>query len=225
MSCRLRRETLAIEPLFTVDGSRAPVTTFVPPEVVSSGDSQRDVRAAAEAEDLRARVRELESRAAVDAEQARQSGLREGEALGHERAAATVKPVLDKLGASLADLAALRSRVRADAERDLVALSLAIARRILRRELSVDPDAVHGLVRAALEKLQTRDIARVRVSPEHEAAVRRCLQNAHAGNVELVADSALQPGDVVFETSRGNLDASIETQLREIERGFADRLR
>jgi flagellar biosynthesis/type III secretory pathway protein FliH len=35
----------------------------------------------------------------------------------------------------------------------------------------------------------------------------------------------MQCGDVIFETTHGNLDASIESQLREIERGFADRLR
>jgi len=30
---------------------------------------------------------------------------------------------------------------------------------------------------------------------------------------------------VVFETQRGSLDASVETQLQEIGRGLADRLR
>jgi flagellar biosynthesis/type III secretory pathway protein FliH len=30
---------------------------------------------------------------------------------------------------------------------------------------------------------------------------------------------------VVFETERGNLDASVDAQLREIERGLADCLR
>jgi flagellar biosynthesis/type III secretory pathway protein FliH len=30
---------------------------------------------------------------------------------------------------------------------------------------------------------------------------------------------------VIFETDRGNLDASLESQLKEIERGLADRLR
>ncbi len=34
-----------------------------------------------------------------------------------------------------------------------------------------------------------------------------------------------EPGAVVFETERGNLDASVESQLQEIERGLADRLR
>jgi flagellar biosynthesis/type III secretory pathway protein FliH len=42
--------------------------------------------------------------------------------------------------------------------------------------------------------------------------------------VEVVADSAMGPGDVVFETERGDLDASVASQLEEIRRGLADRL-
>jgi flagellar assembly protein FliH len=42
--------------------------------------------------------------------------------------------------------------------------------------------------------------------------------------IEVLADSRLEPGAVIFETARGNLDASIETQLQEIQRGLSDRL-
>jgi flagellar assembly protein FliH len=35
-------------------------------------------------------------------------------------------------------------------------------------------------------------------------------------------DPGLERGAAVLETARGELDASIETQLAEIERGFAD---
>ena len=35
----------------------------------------------------------------------------------------------------------------------------------------------------------------------------------------------LEPGDIIIETRRGDLDGCIETQLAEIERGFADRLK
>jgi flagellar biosynthesis/type III secretory pathway protein FliH len=40
----------------------------------------------------------------------------------------------------------------------------------------------------------------------------------------VVADVTQSRGGALFETGSGSLDASIETQLREIERGFADRL-
>jgi len=54
--------------------------------------------------------------------------------------------------------------------------------------------------------------------------VKEMLGRFSAASVELIPDPTLQCGDVMFETSHGTLDGSIEAQLQEIERGFADRL-
>jgi flagellar biosynthesis/type III secretory pathway protein FliH len=43
--------------------------------------------------------------------------------------------------------------------------------------------------------------------------------------VEVLADPALEPGSVRLESAAGTLDASVDTQLEEIERGFADLVR
>ena len=43
--------------------------------------------------------------------------------------------------------------------------------------------------------------------------------------MEITPDNSRELGTVVFETQRGNLDASIDSQLQEIERGLADCLR
>jgi flagellar assembly protein FliH len=115
--------------------------------------------------------------------------------------------------------------MRRDAEKDLVKLAIAIARRVLHRELTLDPESIEGLIRVALDKLQTRELCRVRAHPDQKPAIAAALQRfSNSHNVELVADPSLQCGDVLFETAHGDLDASIESQLREIERGFADRL-
>jgi len=155
---------------------------------------------------------------------ARTAALREGEAAGRKQAAAELEPVLERLGASIADLAAFRPRLRREAEADLLQLALAIARRVLRRELTVDPEALHGLVLGALEKLELQEISRVRVHPAQAAAVANLLRQAGA-TVETVSDASLDRGAALFETARGSLDASVETQLQEIERGLADCLR
>ena len=39
-----------------------------------------------------------------------------------------------------------------------------------------------------------------------------------------MVDTSLLPGEVFFETAQGMLDASVDTQLREIERGLIDKL-
>jgi flagellar assembly protein FliH len=133
---------------------------------------------------------------------------------------------MERLAQSIEDLASLRARLRSEAEADLVQLSLAIARRVLRREMAIDPEALHGLVLGALEKLQGQEICRVKVHPSHAALVSACLRQSVTGSsVEVIADSTREPGAVVFETARGNLDASVDSQLQEIERGLADRLR
>ncbi len=133
--------------------------------------------------------------------------------------------MIARLCRSIEDIGSLRARLRGESERDLVRLALAIARRILGRELAVDPDAIHGLVLGALEKIKSQEISRVRVHPAQEEAVRECLKQTVVSALEVIADPASEPGTVVLETERGSLDASVESQLREIERGLADRLR
>ena len=153
-------------------------------------------------------------------------GFTEGKAVGRQQAGAELQSVLDQLGKSLASMAGLRSRIREDAEADLLKLAISIARRVLHRELTLDPESIEGLIRVALDKLQSRELCRVRVHPDQEQAIRKSLERfANSQKVELITDASLQCGDVLFETAHGNLDASIEAQLGEIERGLADRLR
>lgn len=153
---------------------------------------------------------------------AREEGRREGEAAVRRQ----LDAVIEQLARSVEDLSTVRARLRRQAEADLVHLAVAIARRILRRELTLDPDAIAGLVHAALQRLAGQEIARVRVHPELAVAIRTALAEGQGAQAaEVVADARLEVGAVIFETERGNLDASVETQLAEIERGLADRLR
>src|SRR5450756_1756718 len=115
--------------------------------------------------DSRARVTQLQQQYEQRASEAHAAGLREGEAAGRQRAAAELQPVIDRLARCIEEIGGLRARLRAEAEADLLQLSLAIARRVLRRELAIDPEALHGLVLGALEKLQGQEISRVRVHP------------------------------------------------------------
>jgi flagellar assembly protein FliH len=156
--------------------------------------------------------------------EAYQRGFSEGRNLGHEQAVAEIAPMMERLSRSLADLATVRSHVRKTAESDLLKLAIAVARRVIHRELTLDPGSIEGLIRVALEKLESRELCRVRVHPDQEPIIRTLLARFSAAPVELIPDGTLQSGDVLFETAHGTLDGSIEAQLQEIERGFADRI-
>jgi flagellar assembly protein FliH len=202
-----------------------PELTAVPWRQV--GPAAAGARKAAEATpDLSAQIQQIQQQCEQRVKDAHAAGLREGEAAAGTRAAASVQPLLEKLARSIEDLVQIRARLRKQAEGDTIKLSLAIARRVLRRELAMDTDAMRGLVMAALEKLQAQEICRVRTNPSHAAASTACLRETVTNaKVEVIQDGSLQPGGVVFETNQGNLDASVDSQLQEIERGLADHLR
>lgn len=167
------------------------------------------------------------ARGAGDIEQrlaaAHQQGFEEGQAGIRQTFAAQVEAMQMKLARSIEELTGLRARYRREAEQDVVALALAVARRILHRELTVAPEALLGLVKAALEKMESREVHQVRVSRQDAVMVRQFFdQMGLPHRVEVIADANLVPGGVILESGRGLLDASVDTQLAEIERGFAD---
>jgi flagellar assembly protein FliH len=130
---------------------------------------------------------------------------------------------LSKLRTMMRDLASSGAKLRRNAEEELVRLSIAVARRILHRELTIDPDALAGLVKAAFERLDQREIHEVRTDPASLQTVRKVAGGLDlARAVKIVADPSLRPGSLLIDTTRGQLDASIETQLNEIQRGFVD---
>ena len=149
------------------------------------------------------------------AQEASSSALAEVQAAASERAAGAAAQAVD-----------LRRRLRQQMEADLVKLAMAVARRILRRELAVDPDALLGIVKAAVERISARELLAIRVSPADGPRVSaRLAEFCLPERVDVVMDTALPWGSVMLETTRGQQDASVETQIEEIDRGLADLVR
>jgi flagellar assembly protein FliH len=174
---------------------------------------------------LRARITQLTAQAEKQSREAFDAGLRAGEAAAKESLENEVRETIARLTASIAEMASLRAETIHRAEVDTVRLAIEIARRVLHRELTVDTSALGALIKAALEKLQAQEVYRVRVHPDQAKIVRTCLDEmGRSQAIEVVNDASQSKGGAVFEISRGSLDASVETQLREIECGLTDQL-
>jgi len=168
---------------------------------------------------------DAEADAARQLEQAKRDAFGEGVAAGQSQAEQQIRPSLDGIARSINELAHLRDAIRQETTHELVQLAVSIAARVIHREAAMDPDALAGLVTAAFTKLQSREIHRVRMHPGMEALVQKAMEQVGSPrNVVLSPDPALKPGELFFETSQGALDASVDTQLREIERGLIDKL-
>lgn len=175
---------------------------------------------------LRAELENARAELTERVQEAFAAGKREGDALARQAVDARLESELGKLRGILQELNLAGPKLRKQTEEELVRLAVAIARRILHRELTVDPDALQGLVKAAFERLDRREIKEIRTDADSFPNVKRIVDGLGApGAVKVIPDPTLRPGSLVIEVPRGQLDASIDTQLVEIERGFVDIVR
>lgn len=157
--------------------------------------------------------------------QAVQRAYLEGEAAARAALEEPTRAASAELMRAVAGLSEMRAAIYKEAQADLLRLSVAIARRIVHRELLVSPDILESIVSVALEKLDRQEVHRVRVHPAMAVRLDQDLKKLpHQRAIQVAPDPTLEPGACIFETGRGNVDAGIDSQLAEIERGLADRL-
>ncbi|MCW8174023.1 FliH/SctL family protein [Verminephrobacter aporrectodeae] len=124
---------------------------------------------------------------------------------GHA-AAERLQGVLQALDASLLDMQRRMAQ-------QLLALACDIAREVLRQELSVNPEALHPVVREALGMLVAEGRpASVRLNPADMQGLTQPLRAALATpqQVQWMADAAVPPGGCLVECAGSVVDGSVE---------------
>jgi flagellar assembly protein FliH len=183
-------------------------------------------QSSAEIQELRQKVETLTALLERSTKEAHDKGFLAGEAAARARVDSEMRAVITAFADKTAEIASLRTETIRRAEADTVRLAMDIARRVLHREISTDQLALSALTAAALEKLRNQEIYRIRLNPDLEKMLRAALERAgRSQSIELICDRSLSAGAIHFEIGSGSLDASIDTQLREIERGLADEIR
>jgi flagellar assembly protein FliH len=162
----------------------------------------------------------------VKVEQARALGIKEGEAQAGARFERELAAQREAMAKALEDFAREREGYFCRVEAEVVKLAVGIARKILHREVQVDPLLLAGVVRVALEKMAAGTSARLRVHPDHVYAWHDFFANRQDRHPapELLGDATLGMGHCVLETALGTTELTLEAQLAEIERGFFDLL-
>jgi flagellar assembly protein FliH len=129
------------------------------------------------------------------------------------------------IAAAIADFDVQRGEYYARVETEVVQLSLSIAAKILHREAQVDPTLVAALVRMTIEKMREGTSVTVRVSPRNVERWKEYFAGQPGVmRVEVVKDPELSDHDCLLETELGVAHFGLDTQLKEIEKGFFDLL-
>ena len=159
--------------------------------------------------------------------QGRQEGLGEGLKAGEESAAARIEEMALQYTDSLAEVMTLKDTLRTQVEEEVVRLALAVAKKIVRREIHADTTIIHTMVRVALERVSGKSSAEIRLNPlDYEYMTRRHgdLPRTEGRDIKFESDNTISQGGCLIQTETGDIDARIEEEFREIESAFFEGL-
>lgn len=147
-------------------------------------------------------------------------GYAQGERAGEQAASAKIETTLQRLAATIDEIGSLRAGVMRRAERELVRLAVAMAERILRRAVDADRELLLVMARVAVERLGENAVATIHLNPyDFEAAIARREPDPGKA-VEIVADANIPRGGCLVKSAFGTIDASIDSQIRELSRAL-----
>lgn len=134
-----------------------------------------------------------------------------------QKAAAELAALRQKLDAAAnvlpAALSAYFQELEGQALGEVVDVAFEVARIILQRELSTDPDATARVIHQALGPVVGHDHIRVKLSPEFLKLVAAGSAEALPSNIQTMADPALGFGEAMVECPQGIIDATLGTRL------------
>jgi len=115
------------------------------------------------------------------------------------------------------------------AEVNAVKIAMAIAKKIVLGEVSVNEDMVIKIVNQVMGKITGDEQVKIKIHPDDFQVIKM----HETGNAELILnrksilfeeDSGITRGGCVVETDSGNIDARLESQLLIIEEAFLDKI-
>jgi flagellar assembly protein FliH len=175
---------------------------------------------------------QLIARARADAERTRReafdSGFAEGRGEGLEKGAEEVQGALSVLRNLTRSLKEQEQKLIGQIEQDVIRLALAVAGKIIGKEVAIDREIVKRCVARAIEKILERERLVIYVNPVDLPVVMQ-YKNELIGmfdgirEIEVVgSENGISPGGCTVETDLLKANGKIEDQLEEILQGLLE---
>lgn len=117
----------------------------------------------------------------------------------------------------------IKEEIIQEAEEEIIQLSLIIAKKIINREIELDPNLISEITREILKNTKEIEDVSIFVNPDYYIYlfnVRDDLSKGLNGRVKLsiYPDPSIESAGVVIKTSLETIDSKIDTQLEEVKK-------
>jgi len=156
-------------------------------------------------------------------------GYEEGKAEGIKNADNRFDSAVNALKITAADIQNKKDNFAIEHQDTLIRLSLSIAKKIIRQEMTVDKEFVINTIKTAVKMTMDREKLKIRVNQDDleicnqkKPEIMRDIDGIKS--IEMISDIAVGKGGVIVEYALGEIDARIEKQFNEIETEIIDNL-
>jgi flagellar assembly protein FliH len=157
--------------------------------------------------------------------EAYEKGFAQGEKAGRELGEKRFDSVVKSFAEALEEVRRLQEECCQSSEQEMLELVLAIARRVIQKEVSADGRIIVGVIQSALKYVADRKGVKVRLNPSDLELASQCRgemikEIEGMKNVILESDETVARGDAIVESNHGIIDAGIEMHLQEVEKAL-----
>jgi flagellar assembly protein FliH len=150
--------------------------------------------------------------------EARIRGFEAGEKAGAERVLREAAPLLEGLRSAADAVRALGEQIAREAEPQVVELAVAIARRIVREELSERPERIVGIVKEAIRRIERAGPVTIKVHPDLYNLMAGMKSELGESRTEILfdVDPSVSPGGPVVVGTSEEVLTDVDDQIRTI---------
>lgn len=155
-------------------------------------------------------------------EQARKDGVKVGHEEGLEKGTQELEFAIERLHSIVAETARERERILVHSETQVINLVITMVSKIVKKLTAENQEVVVENTKAALELLRGAMTIFIRVSPHDfnflssfKEKLTRMIESR--SDIKFIEDPTIDPGGVYIESDTGDIDATIRSQLEEIE--------
>jgi len=116
----------------------------------------------------------------------------------------------------------LKDQIYSESEGELLKLSKLMAKKIIRREIEIDPAVISRTIQSTFRFLTGKSRLKIMITPDDMEEVKRILPDLAAitkgGQYQLIEDKAIERGGCILETGFGRINATIDDQMGELEK-------
>ncbi len=174
----------------------------------SADDREADVQARLAVEHSRAEAAAY-SRGRADGERAARAGVDE-----------EIASAMALLSEALNTVQLHESRWVSNAEENIAALAVMVARHIVQREVNADPSFVRDVVQMAMTQYPIDQEITIRINPEDLTACRASIEDSGRREIRWISDVSILRGGCLMEGRERIIDGRVDTALERAYRSL-----